>query len=751
MREIASCFLDPVFLVVLVGLLLQLGCSRTGKGAASGGKTGSQRRSTYLREGFHDTSVGPDEALVNVCLAVDRWPNCTTLESAVEDMIRIEGAVGKSDEEKALATWKWFRLLVAATSKVASVPGGFYAHEGPKGQERVVFDPHKIIAVYGVHMCDGLSWALAGLWRAGGYMAFDECTWGHTTAALRYRDRDGEMRFHSFDPNGRFFYWDKGREIISTRSMPVMSGMVYRHLTAPRELHSLRTSLRIGETVERRWDNSGHIVAQGKDKLLTEKAPYFKHRPGRTDGLYALAGEEVQVLEASIDPEAFAGQLYAGSQNTSCSQRGGEGPALHPTSKGRESAFVYRLAPPYVIADATVEATLVKGCEEDICRLLFSLDGETWQPLFTKQKPGTETVTVNVGRKVWLAGQPSAFTFYDLLIKAEFRSNKAASRVGMDALKVTVHRQLNKRALPNLRPGENWLRVTAEELKPGQALELQLNYRLKGKAKKVVRHITEFPHYFKVDVPGASGKAREKPWDHDKYFNDGDLQMGSISMRLVPAAAKGADPSLPAAEGRAKFAASSPYPANMIDKKFRKRCEKRVAQTSGFFPQRTRRLDDDEAMNALIKQLKTTEAGKQWKAADALGDYPKATDLLIEALPKANIDLTLFIAKALAQIGDEKAVKPLLEKWKEGQAGAPGARYIPDALAAIGDGSVVPALIAPLKKVRLDFRFHIIHALGILGGKQAEAALADLAENDPLRANREFAAEQLEVLKRRKR
>ena len=121
-----------------------------------------------------------DEALVNVRLAVSGWPDCTTLESAAEDIFRIAGVVDKSDQAKALALWKWFRILVSGT-------GGGYAYEGPKGKETLCHDPHKIFTVYGHHMCDGLSWAMVGLWREAGYLALDECTHGHTTAALRSR------------------------------------------------------------------------------------------------------------------------------------------------------------------------------------------------------------------------------------------------------------------------------------------------------------------------------------------------------------------------------------------------------------------------------------------------------------------------------------------------------------------------------------------------------------------------------------
>ena len=78
--------------------------------------------------------------------------------------------------------------------------------------------------------------------------------------------------------------------------------------------------------------------------------------------------------------------------------------------------------------------------------------------------------------------------------------------------------------------------------------------------------------------------------------------------------------------------------------------------------------------------------------------------------------------------------------------GAPGTRYIPDALAAIGDPSVVPALVKPLRSCRFDYRFHVAHALGILGGPAAEEALQDLAARDPFPAVREEAAEALKQL-----
>jgi hypothetical protein len=88
-------------------------------------------------------------------------------------------------------------------------------------------------------------------------------------------------------------------------------------------------------------------------------------------------------------------------------------------------------------------------------------------------------------------------------------------------------------------------------------------------------------------------------------------------------------------------------------------------------------------MNALIDRLRTGDTAERWLASEDLGNYPAAMDARLAEFPKADIDLTLFITKALAQIDDRRAIGPLLEKWKRAPRGAPGTRYIPDALAAI--------------------------------------------------------------------
>jgi hypothetical protein len=708
--------------LLLAGLLLLGGglLPATGRTDEPAGDAG------YLREHIYDSTVHQDEALVNLRVTNSRWPDCTTLESAIADIFRIEGVSNRSDQEKALALWKWFRILVSAT-------GGSYAYEGPRGKETVCTDPHKIFTVYGHHQCDGQSWAMVDLWRAAGYMALDECTLGHTTAALRYRDADGQLRYHTFDPQRRYYHWDAENQRVATRSLPVMRGMVYRHLMAPRELHSLRTSLRVGERVCRAWQSSGYVVPSGKDKIAAARERYYAYAPKRSDGVYAAVGEERQAFEPEMRPEDFTRSLYDGSRNTACSPPAHGKATLHPRKAGELAEFVYRLAPPYVVVSATCLATFVKGEAAGVCRVLVSSDGSQWTPVYTKERIGQEEVTIDL-----------AHVTYNLLVKFELMAPRDVRQAGIQSLVIYAYRMLNKRTLPNLRPGQNVIRVTADRMAAGVELGLSVEYRVDGRQCEEGRCIRQFPHYFCINVPDVPEEIRD---NYDQHFNEGRLQMDAITMWLHRTAGRGSD-SLDEQTALAAFAKAYPHPADLNRRQPAERPERDVRETSGFFPQSDEKpREDEQAMQALIHDLHNAGTERRWVAAEDLGAYPKALDVLLQTLPRADGDLTLFLCKALARLKDPRAVAPLLAKWQRVPGGAPGARYIPDVLAAIGDRSVVPALVAPLKKCRFDFRFHIAHALGVLGGPEAERVLQDLARNDPSQPVREEAERALATLR----
>lgn len=689
----------------------------------------------YPREHIYDTAVRGDETLVDVNVAFNRWPDCSTLESAVRDVFRLEGVTEKSDQAKALALWKWWRILVSAT-------GGGYVYE-VGNPRRPVTDPHKIFTVYGHHQCDGQSWSYVCLWRAAGYFALDECHWGHTIASLRYKDHDGKFRFHDFDPQGRFYYWDTKNQWVGTWTNPILRAKVHRHVMQPRHVHSGHTSLRVGETRLRKWTNEGHVVPSGRDKRKALENRYYRHEPGKTTGVYAAVGEEVQTLEAG------AANLFTGSTNAASTDG-----LLHPEKAGKPAVFTWRMPKPNVVADAKIEATVRTG-EGDTCRLLVSVDGETWQPVFAKQKPGEEKVAIDIGLDAWKNDRPNVYTAYTFYVKAELKAAADAESVGLRNVRLTAWRMLNKRTLPHLRPGENVVRATVGERRlPGQKvpaaksrhrLGVEVRYKLNGEEHSERRVIPGTRSYVKIDVPKVPERVRK---NYDKHWNEGPLQMVSIKLESVSRrAARRAGSFLRPADGEQAFALASPHPADMTRRKIVKTPETDARQTNGFFPQAgpgTKKPDD--RMKELIELLNDGQPapngwrlGRQWLAAEDLGDYPAATDELLAVLPKANIDLTLFICKALARNPDKKMIPALLTKWDRAPRQSPGTRYVPDVLAAIGDRSVVPALVDKLEECRFDHRFHIAHALGLLGGPKAKAALRELAENDPFPAIRQEA------------
>ena len=246
---------------------------------------------------------------------------------------------------------------------------------------------------------------------------------------------------------------------------------------------------------------------------------------------------------------------------------------------------------------------------------------------------------------------------------------------------------LNKRALPNLRPGENVLKITADRMAPGMGLDVSIEYRVDGWLRRSTRFIRRFPCYFRID---ASNVPEEVHDNFDQRFNEGRLQMVAINMQLRPlqgpVAAK-QDASLDERAAIDAFARSYPHPADFTHRQPAERPERDVRETSGFFPQGDEIRNDEPAMQALLGQLRSGGTERRWIAAEDLSGYPQALDVLLGQLPQADGDLTIFLCKALARIKDKRAIATLMAKWKraaaERQAAAISLTYWrPSAIAA---------------------------------------------------------------------
>ncbi len=713
----------------------------------------------YAPESIYDTTVHSDEALVDVRVRNSRWPDCYSLETIIRDVFRLEGVDDTPDANraKAFALWKWLHML-KSTRGSRVFEGNPYGKRtrftgNPATDQIEIRSGDKQLLVYGLHECGGMSRTMAHLWRSAGFLGYQEPDPGHSTCALRYPDKDGVWRMHTFNPQGYNYYWNPRDNRVGTRRKPVMRGCEYRRFVPPLT-HTLRTGLRPGETVTRRWKNDGYIQ---KTSRMLKWAGKVGDPSRHIDA--GVAGQEDQVLAAVTDPKDYLTQLWPGSTNTACSAPAAGSAALHPAEADKTASFIYRLPSPYIAIEAELEAELVKTAADDICRILFSTDmGKSWHPLHEKKDVGTEQVKLSVGRKRYWNKQPSITSSYAVLFKAEFKTDGKPVDVGMNALKIVVHRQLNMRCLPTLLPAENVYKISAASMGPGSALKFSLDYEVNGEARSLTRVISKFPHYFRVDVKGLPAKKLKGPYyltpmGGKRSFNlpEHPLRMKAMRLELVPLASAKPAASMPAAEAEPFFKKAYPNPHEYHRKMtHKKKIPDHESEVSGFVPQIPRNSkqpsDPREYYNWLVDNLGTTDA----KLPKAGEDVKDVIAWCMKKFPGCHHLHTMGFANVFAHFKDKRTIPVMLEKWKKAPEYGPGDRYIPDALAAMGDRSVVPALIKPLKRLRFDYRVHIARALGVLGGAEAKKALEMMAREDPNISVRGEAKRQLDALEKRK-
>ena len=98
-----------------------------------------------------------------------------------------------TNEEKAIALW---RMIQQTTD--TNYGGSLIAKE-PSYKINKILDPLKLLNVYGVHYCDGLSRIMQMTWRSLGERAEKYYKWGHTMSDIGYKEEDGKFGWHLFD------------------------------------------------------------------------------------------------------------------------------------------------------------------------------------------------------------------------------------------------------------------------------------------------------------------------------------------------------------------------------------------------------------------------------------------------------------------------------------------------------------------------------------------------------------------------
>ena len=151
-----------------------------------------------------------------------------------------------------------------------------------------------------------------------------------------------------------------------------------------------------------------------------------------------------------------------------------------------------------------------------------------------------------------------------------------------------------------------------------------------------------------------------------------------------------------------------------------------------------REIGDERAVDPLIKALKDGNWAIRLFAARALGKIggKRTAEPLIRALKDRNRFVRRTAAEALGQIGDERAVDPLIKALKDGNQEI--REIAAEALGQIGDERAVDPLIEALKDGDWDVRRAATEALGKTGNERATEPLIEVRKDNQRDSCRNF-------------
>ena len=392
-------------------------------------------------------------------ISSSKWPDCSSLQTFGASCARLENA--SDPEKKAISIWKNIqKITVVGRPPREPAYGNFY-----------IISPIKLLNVYGVHWCDGLSRIMTMTWRALGYRADKLYYFGHTLADCAWRDADGILRWHLFDVSQHWFVYNRsGTHIATAKELSLDHSLLFfpsktpipsapslvqpsyvhaGHLKLPS--HKMGLSLRAGEKITFLWDNI--------------KKPYldlYKRKNRRQRGPYKITYGN-GILE------------------------------YHVPSRGAYGTFEFSI--PYVISDAWIEANITKNNPKTIIEFSISTDGgRHWKNVWTTGDSigTTKTGKINICTKFdpnkrREIRKITPFGRYNFLFR--YKINKFCERADdiINSLKVNIVFQHNIFSLPMLMPGENTINLKGK-LQDGYHLNLQyVWYDKKGR-----RHVEKF-------------------------------------------------------------------------------------------------------------------------------------------------------------------------------------------------------------------------------------------------------------------
>lgn len=408
-------------------------------------------------------------------------PDTSSVSAIVRSIVR----PGMSDREKALAVYDFVRQAVYhwPAAREGDTPADF--------EYGVVYDPVKLVSVYGYGYCYQNRAALEALWQAAGLEARSAGIGGHSVAEVFY---EGAWHYFDADQHG-YCLLDDGTTVaaiedlarrpdlllaprhrpnpffpataqprIPYEALPILASYFattgdnhYQHDKIVLG-HTMDVTLLPGMRLTRRFAGDGRWNNWRQTLKSERDAGYIDPLAGPRDN---LGGDGYGNGELLYQPDLTSGsaEYRAGvwtDENVAQTPSG-----LTPANGGREAASVFRIRLPYAIVGwptsfssnlppvgaAVLGARCVRAGADARQALDVSVDGgRSWTNVWAAAGTGDDNVRVDASALVvpryeyWLRLRQSALRPADARI---------------ERLSVRTAFQCAPRALPALRPGRN--------------------------------------------------------------------------------------------------------------------------------------------------------------------------------------------------------------------------------------------------------------------------------------------------------
>ncbi len=375
-----------------------------------------------------------DTPVVNPRLVINDRGNWYTFDDLLAEFTR--GA--ETDQDRVYLIWQNMRRNLY--------------HETPVFANNEPHDPVRLMNIFGFNLCDDAGNSGCSLYHHGGFPGSqNRALHGHVQCEALV---DGEFQFMDVDMDA--FYLDRENEIpvsgdacardhdLARRELnygPVVSAFVPSE--SPAALfgdddssanptlrgHEIAYTLRPGERVELRWDNTGKFAAQSAEWAHLPKYygnSKFVFEPRLTAERLAADAESAVAVAAAADAAGVAGQ-------------------------SPEGAAVYRVSVPYAICGGTVRAQMQGAEAADRFAVAMSLDGENWKDLWSAEGVGAHEAEVALDEALDVQNAPAKYTY---LVRVSLGAGAAGS-AALRSLAIETEVMAAPQALPRLSLGAN--------------------------------------------------------------------------------------------------------------------------------------------------------------------------------------------------------------------------------------------------------------------------------------------------------